>query len=434
MAGSRARRRRNIGDGASARLVIFGVTLFGKFFREIVNAPLCRSFRRVSFCAVHMEIPRLSKCRSPEYLSMRGSLRFGQIAGIKLFVHWSFFLLLGWLFTGALVAGRGLPSAMAGTAFVLALFGCVVLHELGHALAARRYGIATRDITLLPIGGVARLERIPRNPTHELVVALAGPAVNVVIAFIIFAGLLLANGGSLSAGWLSMRGGFLSQLMAVNIYLVIFNLIPAFPMDGGRVLRALLARRLNYARATIVAARIGQVMAVLFAVLGLFVLGNPLLLLVAFFVFLGARSEASVVQVTDTLSGMQVQDAMMTNFRVLRPDDPLQLAADELVHGAQQDFPVVEGGQVIGLLTRDDLVAALGNSPPTRRVREVMRPNCNVVSATDQLEKPYELLRTEGCSTVPVVREGHLVGMITLENILEWVMINSALRQRSAAT
>src|SRR5688572_15151138 len=364
---------------------------------------------------------------------MRGSLRLGQIAGIKVFVHWSFFLLLGWIFTGAMVAGRGAAAAGLGVVFILALFACVLLHEFGHALAARRYGIATRDITLLPIGGLARLERIPRNPTQELVVALAGPAVNVVIALLIFAGLLAANGGSLTSRFLTLEGNFFSQLMAVNVYLVVFNLIPAFPMDGGRVLRALLARRLNYARATTLAARIGQVIAVLFGVLGLFVLGNPLLLLVAFFVFLGARSEANSVQVTDTLSGMQVQDAMMTNFRVLRPDDPLELAANELVHGAQQDFPVVEGDEVLGLLTREDLVAALATSAPTRKVAEVMRPNCNVVSATDQLEKPYEMLREENCSTVPVVREGHLVGMITLENILEWVMINTALRQRSAA-
>jgi len=190
---------------------------------------------------------------------------------------------------------------------------------------------------------------------------------------------------------------------------------------------------MNYARATIVAARVGQGIAVLFALAGLFVLGNPMLLLVALFVFFGARAEAGAVQVTDTLSGMQVQDAMMTNFRALKVDDPLELAAQELIHGSQQDFPVVDGDRVVGLLTRDDIVAALATSTPARRIGEIMRPNCGVVSATDQLEKSYEMLRGENCSTVPVVREGHLVGMITLENILEWVMINSALRQKSAA-
>jgi Zn-dependent protease len=365
---------------------------------------------------------------------MRGSLRLGHIAGIGLFIHWTFFLLIGWIFTMHLMAGRGPAAAAMGVAFVVVLFGCVVLHELGHALAARRYGVGTRDITLLPIGGVARLERMPRNPTQELVIALAGPAVNVVIALVILIALLAVYGSAMATHVRELQDNFLAQLMAVNILLVVFNMIPAFPMDGGRVLRALLAKRLNYARATILSARVGQVIAVLLAVVGLFVLNNPMLLLVGLFVFLGARSEAHMVQVTDTLSGMKVQDAMMTNFRALRADDPLELAAQELIHGAQQDFPVVDSDQVIGLLTRDDLVTALRTHGPGRKVGEVMRPNCGVVSATDQLEKPYEMLRGDNCSTVPVVREGHLVGMITLENILEWVMINSALRQKSATT
>src|SRR5688572_28514191 len=217
---------------------------------------------------------------------MRGSWRLGRIAGIKVFVHWTFFLLIGWIFAMHLMTGRGVASAAMGVVFILVLFACVLLHELGHALAARRYGIATRDITLLPIGGVARLERIPRNPTHELVVALAGPAVNVVIAFLIFVGLLAVNRGPISTQFLELQGGFFVQLLAVNIFLVLFNMIPAFPMDGGRVLRALLARRLHYARATAFAARVGQVIAVVLGVLGLFVLGNPMLLLVALFVFL----------------------------------------------------------------------------------------------------------------------------------------------------
>src|SRR6185503_8431175 len=174
----------------------------------------------------------------------------------------------------------------------------------------------------------------------------AGPAVNIVIALLIFLGLLAVHRGALTIDLFALQGNFFAQLMAVNIFLVIFNMIPAFPMDGGRVLRALLARRLDYKRATMLAARIGQGMAVLLGVGGLFFLGNPMMLLVALFVFFGARAEASVVQVTDSLSGMRVQDAMMTNFRVLKTDDALQVAADELIHGSQQDFPVVAGDKV----------------------------------------------------------------------------------------
>ena len=234
---------------------------------------------------------------------MRWSIKLGKIAGIQLYLHWTFLVLLGLVFFYDL-GGVGLPAAAQRLLFVLALFACIVLHELGHALAARKYGIPTRDITLLPIGGVARLERMPRDPKQELWVALAGPLVNVGIAAALFIALVAIRISGTS--FLASQAAFFRPLMWINLFLIAFNLLPAFPMDGGRVLRALLARRLEYVRATRIAARIGQVMAVLFVLAGLYSLmpagraeghPSPMLALIGVFIFFGARNEAHIVEI-----------------------------------------------------------------------------------------------------------------------------------------
>ncbi len=357
---------------------------------------------------------------------MKWSLQIGRIAGIKVFIHWTFLLLLGWIFFVYYESGNGLPSGLYGVVFVMALFGCVVLHELGHALTARRYGIQTRDITLLPIGGIARLERMPREPGQELLVALAGPAVNVVIAGLLFFALWVfgANTGGHPE---LLAGTFWGQLMITNIILALFNLVPAFPMDGGRILRALLARKLDYALATTLAARVGQVVAVGFAFLGLYL--SPLLLLVAVFVFFGAEAEAQSVRITDLMKGSKVQEAMITRFRSLSAHDSLNVAVSELLTGTQQDFPVVEGDDVVGVLARNDLVKALVEKGPETPVGQAMHANSTLITENDELEYCYGMLRQNGCSTLPVVRQGRLIGMISLENITEWLMVHSALRQ-----
>jgi Zn-dependent protease len=217
----------------------------------------------------------------------------GTLLGIPVHLHWTFLLLLGFVALSQAFVYGSLSAALGGVVFVSAIFACVVLHEFGHALAARRYGIATRDVTLLPIGGVARLERMPDDPGQELVVALAGPAVNLAIAGLL--GVWLTLGGFVSPGGLSLTDGSLAaRLLSVNLALVVFNMLPAFPMDGGRVLRALLARRTSYVRATDVAATIGRGMALLFGVAGL--VWNPMLILIALFVWTGAGQEAAMVR------------------------------------------------------------------------------------------------------------------------------------------
>ena len=273
---------------------------------------------------------------------MKWSWKLGTVAGIGLYVHGTFLLLLGWVGLSHWIEGGSAAAALAGVGFVVALFACVVLHELGHALTAQRFGIRTRDITLLPIGGVARLERMPDDPRQEVAVALAGPAVNVVIAAALYLWLSLSETLRPLAA-LSVTGGpVLQRLMVVNLSLAVFNLLPAFPMDGGRVLRALLAMRMDYTRATQLAAQVGQAMALLFGFVGLF--ANPFLLFIAFFVWIGAAQEASMVQMRSALGGIPVSRAMLTDFETLAPGDPGRRVLDLIIAGSQSDFPVVEDG------------------------------------------------------------------------------------------
>jgi Zn-dependent protease len=356
---------------------------------------------------------------------MRGSIKIAVIAGIGIYLHWTFALLMVWLFMAGLIQGGTLAVTLLPLAFVLSLFACVLLHELGHALTAKRFGIKTRDITLLPIGGLARLERIPEKPMQEFLVAIAGPLVNLIIAAILFI-VIAAQGGSPipSQSQLSYRE-FLPRLLSVNLFLVAFNLLPAFPMDGGRILRALLAVRMGRRRATAIAAQVGQFMAVLFGIVGF--LYSPLLIFIAIFVYIGAQAEAELVETTSLIEGLQVKDAMMTRFRTLTPQDTLQTAVSELLAGSQEDFPIVSNEEIKGVLRRQDLIQGLANGGREKAVADLASRDCPTVELTDSLERTVERMRRDGCKTLPVFDAGRIVGLLTLENIAELVMVRSAL-------
>ena len=353
---------------------------------------------------------------------MRWSLTIGTIAGIRVDVHITFVLFILWIGATQGLLDGNLARALATVALVLLVFGCVLLHELGHALAARRYGIRTRDITLLPIGGVARLQRMPDEPQQEVVVALAGPLVNVIIAALL--GVVL---------WATQTpypsGGMLGSLLSINIVMVVFNLIPAFPMDGGRVLRAVLALRLPYVKATRIAATIGQAMALLFGVIGFFY--NPMLMFVALFVFLAASEEHALVRTCSTMSGLPARAAMLSEFDVLRADDPLQRAVDLLMAGSQQDFPVVEDGRVIGVLTRSDLLRGLQRAGAATPVRDAIQRDDLVAEPGEPLEEVFRRMRERGRSALPVVSGGALVGLLTLENVGDLLLVQDALRRHA---
>jgi len=361
---------------------------------------------------------------------MRWSFSVARISGIEIRIHVTFFLLLAWIGWAYHRTG-GVPAAIDGLLFVILIFVCVLLHELGHALMAARYGIKTPDITLLPIGGVARLERMPDKPSQEIAVTLAGPAVNVVIALVLWLAIGLTSGfpdpHSLEQTNLPMT----LRLLAVNIWLVIFNAIPAFPMDGGRLLRALLALRMDYARATQIAASIGHGIALIFFIIGLW--WSPMLLLIAVFVYFGASSEAAMAQMRSVSKDLRVSAAMVTKFETLPLDATLNQAVEALLRTSQHEFPVTDGGgQVRGILTRDDMIAALRKSGAETPVSEVMRTDIPSVPQSMLFDRAFALMQQCRCPALPVLDPlGQLVGLFTPENVGEMIMVQSALGARA---
>lgn len=358
---------------------------------------------------------------------MKWSWKIGRVGGIEMRVHATFVLLLAWL---ALVFYRSTGTsagAARGLLFTLALFASVLLHELGHAFAARRFGVKTRDITLLPIGGVSRLETIPNKPKQELAIALAGPAVTlaiVVVLAIILRVLGLPMTPSPQAGGLTSGASFLVQLMWVNGWLLVFNLLPAFPMDGGRVLRAALALRKDYVTATETAARVGRAFAVLFGIVGFFY--NPLLVLIALFVWVGATAESMAARERAVLSGVPVERLMIRDVRTLQPTDSLNVALRHILEGFQHDFPVVQDGHVVGILTRSMLLQGLARHGSESTVGESMETSFRTTVETEPVEQALARLRECRCQTLPVMSDDRLRGVLTSENVAEFVMIEAA--------
>jgi Zn-dependent protease/CBS domain-containing protein len=361
---------------------------------------------------------------------MKWQWKLARIAGIDVYMHATFLLLIGWVAFSHWTEQQSWSAVLSGVFFILLLFVFVVMHEYGHALTARKYGIKTRDITLYPIGGVARLERMPEKPIEELWVALAGPAVNVVIAGGLFGYLILTRTFEPLTGLTISTGSLVERLMIVNLWLVGFNLIPAFPMDGGRVLRALLGLRLEYVQATQIAASVGQGFAFLFGFIGLFT--NPFLVFIALFVWMGAAQEASMVQMKYSLSGIPVTRAMLTDFQTLTPRDTLARVVGLILAGSQHDFPVIQDDRVVGILDRDTFMKALSEHGQSMPVVEVMRRDITEIDSHEMVEAALRRLQENGSKTLPVTHNGQLVGLVTSENITEYLMIRSATRTGKA--
>ena len=359
---------------------------------------------------------------------MKANLGLGSIFGIKIKIHWTFFFLIAWIVFDELKRGGSTESILFNLTFVIAVFFCVVLHELGHALTAKRFGVKTEKITLLPIGGMASFDKIPESPKQELLVVIAGPLVNVVIAILLYFivpveelfNQSFTDAYEVFASFTFQN--FLFFLFIVNVSLVLFNMIPAFPMDGGRLLRALLAMKMNRAKATQIAASIGQFIAAIFLLIGL--LYNPFLIFIALFIFLGAYGENQMVQHLQLIKGHTVEEAMLINITTFEPKDSIDLVINKIISGTETNFIVLEERVVKGILYHKDIVE---NSNKNILVEEIMDRNFKTVDNSDKLKKIYHLIYSEKQEFFPVLNKGNLIGAIDAVNLNEYILLQSKL-------
>ncbi len=351
---------------------------------------------------------------------MKWSYRLGRFFGIDFYLHVTFILFLAWVWWTPPQQG---PLTLG---FILCAFTCVALHEYGHALMARKFGVKTHDITLLPIGGVARLERIPERPFHEFLVAIAGPAVNAVIAVVLYGICLLLRINPSYESDLLIKADFMVTLMWWNVGMIAFNMLPAFPMDGGRVLRALLAMKFEYAKATRAAAIVGKVMAALFAYFALFHSGSLLLIIIAVFVWMGASDEVAAADQRSALSGVRVRDAMLVDFRRVSPEDTAASVAQLILQGWQADFPVVYNDEVVGIVTRQEVMGALSQNHATP-VSHFMRQQPVLCDPSEPLRNVLGRMKERNQPLIPVIKDGQLTGLVTPENTLKFILFRRAL-------
>jgi len=356
---------------------------------------------------------------------MKYSLYLGKVSDIKISVHWTFLILILWIVISNARSGSGIVEILWSVGFVLTIFACVILHELGHALAAKRYKINTLDITILPIGGIAQLESMPEKPKEELVVAIAGPIVNLIISAVLFPFVRLTSSINDVNTFQEINAqNFLPALMVINLWLALFNLIPAFPMDGGRILRALLGFKLDHAKATRIAASIGQVLAMVFVFFGFFF--NPFLIFIGFFIFLGAQSEAAYSQSKFLLKGFTVNDVLMHQIPVINDSASIKEAVAKLLDSQNKDFLVVKDEKPVGTLSRDQIIKALAEQGESISVHEIKDSDLLSLEPKMELEKAWSLMQQKGKSLMPVISDGQLIGVVDLENIAEFILIQTA--------
>ena len=367
---------------------------------------------------------------------MGTSLVLFKVFGIEVRVHWSFILILIYgAFTSTGSGVNPIFGALYGILLILLLFVCVTLHEFGHALVAKYYKVNVPSITLLPIGGVASLERMPDKPLEEFLIAIAGPLVNFVIAILLMPMAFLAYNLSPEAATRPLNlnnllammqtpsvAGLLINLTLTNIALALFNLLPAFPMDGGRILRALLAMSTSYVQATRIAVFVGRIMAVLFAIWGIWGNGSILMLLIAFFVYVGGGSEREAVESRAVLKNVLAGQALTPSAQRLYSSERVNRAVDLIMSTYQTDYPVMDlGGAFVGVLTRARLIHALHTTGPEARIVDVMLPaeQVPICSPRQDLATVWEKMAETGSRDVAIKEGNNFLGLITIDDINE---------------
>lgn len=347
---------------------------------------------------------------------MRGSFRLTKVMGIDIDIHFTFFLLLA--FFSLMLGPRGFV-------LILGIFFFVTMHELAHSMAAAHFGIKVKRITLLPIGGVASMEEMPKNPYQELIISLAGPLSNIVVLLVFYYPLVLLLGEDtlmypikVLFGQAKYTGHFnvLAHIYWINLVLAAFNIIPAFPMDGGRALRAILAAKVGFKKATAIAVRLGHIFALIFAYIGL-VHGHIFLLIIAVFIYMAASSEGMQVEVQETIKNYRVKDVLSDKFGSVTPETTLAQVLELVFHTHQEDFPVIEDTKLVGFITRRILIRAVHEREKEVAVSQVMRTDILPVKSSMNLDALQKAMQEHGTSAFPVGEKGQIVGVVTLDDI-----------------
>lgn len=359
---------------------------------------------------------------------MRANLRIGHIGGINILIHWTFIFLILWIVLSELYRGGDLRSIVFNIIVLIGVFASIVLHELGHALAAKRFRIQTEKITLLPIGGMASFKRMPKSPKKEFLVSMAGPLVNLIIAIFLYYSIpakayFQMNFTEIFEFLMSFSlDSFLFYLFIANAGLFVFNLIPAFPMDGGRMLRALLAMKMSRIKATQITTSVAHFIAVFFLLSGL--LYNPFLVVIAIFIFFSAFAENQMVQQKALLKGHTVEEAMMINMTTFKPDDPLELAVNHIIFGTEKNFIVVEDHKVMGILFHKDII---DRSNKNILVKDVMKTKFKLLNNSDSLVDAYNLIVNKKNAFIPVLKDDKIAGVIDATNLNEFLLLQAKL-------
>ena len=356
---------------------------------------------------------------------MKSSLRILSVRGIHLSVHWTFLLLLGWIVLVNVEQGTNAGRLVWSLLFILAVFACVALHEFGHAMVAGYFGIRAKDIVLLPIGGTASIEKFPDNPRQELAISLAGPVMNIIIAFLLW---LLQDPGvplleqpeRAEAFGLGM---FVYDLRMVNFGLAAFNLIPAFPMDGGRILRALLGFRMNYVRATTIAAAVGKGIALIFIALGIVVV-NPVLPLIGVFILFSAGTEEQYLRLRSLVKDVRLNEVVMNDYDSLQGDLKVCEAASILMTNHSKYFMLMEGVKPVGSINRLEIVKALAEKRYGEQLRNLVKGEVILLEGTQTADEVLEQLGRDDERLYPVMEDGKFEGVVSLNHIVEYLLLH----------
>ena len=358
---------------------------------------------------------------------MRASLKVLSVRGINISIHWTFVFLVLWIILINSIYGINIEELGWAILFIVALFACVAMHELGHALMARRFGINAKNIILLPVGGIASIEKFPDNPKQELAISIAGPLVNIVIAL-----LLVPFLQPYTLPWemqddvsIVHQHDFLYTLHLANLGLALFNLVPAFPMDGGRILRALLGFKMNYVHATVIAAIVGKVIAALFILLGLFLL-SPFLMLIGIFIIVAASTEEDYLRLKALVKGMKIKEAIMYEFNSLQADMTVGEAASLFMNNHARYFVVMHGSRPAGSVNRIDVIRVIAEKQYGRSIRDVMKSEIVCLNGDDLLERVLEKLATSDLQVFPVIVNGEFAGVISFSHLIEYLLIYQA--------